>query len=1614
MERELGRFTLGTETTTSNLRRVTVCIGGARDLRVRSDGRIHPDGGAVAGAPVRLKPYVSLFVVGKSGRRIEAAGLAYDSHPPKSHLSAVDSSPVWNETFELALSAETLAQASALVLVLMDSGQRGLFGASAALLGARIDVPLAQARMEWIELSTANMVERETELPLLDEAGRRTGAVLTVRTEYIDLVACRRELVNLDSRLRQVAASVEGLLVQRRGSDARVAREGSILENEMEFDAHQAASAQAAAIMREMQMQLVSFVEAEEIMCADAAHTVDAGIANAATTLTEACESTSTVLSLERTFYPEHVPQLHSKISGLVKGASDAVIVFAQQANLRHAYIANDSMADDLELCEVRLHQATDYQIILQREASERARAVSLCWLALPAKMARGEVAQRIAVWAMRQQGLRAESLAAAAALHSTLVDNKLIHDEESGTMRLRQQRGMMTLERMEAGFVSEQHGSIAEEKGANEVALHAFHEWTAELAKAAKAEGGERIVAARDELTHAERVVAQVEAATRMEAQVCKVHFVGEATSRLDLLGAVLSRRLERICRWIVQTEEQGRQVQPSVTDQEQVACAGDAQMTDGLGVISLVEARSRDLFEYTRLEHTANVAVMHAEMMPVLELQHKQHDMEMCAMRADFTELSVAAVGGHIKTVERKMADVVNIAVGLRMCSRQRQAEAGAQLLVLHLEHLEHASETSRVRLSQAYKQAWHSIRLQHAHIGTTIEVALLRERNTQHLAYNRIFTASADTSWARERAQLLLQTASFMSARVVGVEQFLALAEAQAFLHYEALTSQSHTGAESETAEMLQSIEAVAKTAAIHEGEPARAHMAQRKSHAHVLVTVSALLDADEQSMRIRRREAGDAAIVRIQAEANSAAVLIEDAQTLWHQQVGAGIEADVAIHHTMLVESERATHAAAMQCCNAHIARMAALAARSAAVLDSSSERARFAELQREQEWRTVADGAQRMCRMLTAGHEVLHHAFEATRVRVHAAVSSGTELVLQCQHILDVAMNRAAVANTLYIERTTRAGRQTSLVAFDDASSTQHVLARLRDTGLRAQEAAVAGQLHPQAELGGHVAQVRVSAREQHERAAVAEQDALRDLAASWAMEDGHMQANTQLDAVEWQARTSDRLLSKLSAAWRRQRVHHAHLCREMQSARRRAFTARRAKRHAAGVALEQMFLLERTKAEVAMAAIQRHLADECACTPQVVRTVTQQALDRLCRTKLRDMSKRLQACYAAAAAIETERVASLERLLSRGADSLAMLLAELTSSSAHVHGPTADQFVREVVSHALGGDDISNATAWTLHWESEEAAALCDLLEQITVEGVFERQQRTRKAAWETTSRAVARIEDHWAQHEEAELTLMREEEVHLMGATAEDLQAVAGKRAMHCELEWDMRAILARVATSTRHATDASTHSRTIALEAERQHALGALAHGGNLTDGAGAASGGDGYGTMTEASVLLGALMARVAAVAVKVSLQRMELDEALEAQLAFEHTLSDGRTWHDAEIERVVGETLRQQQVKLEQEVERTRAQLLDHVDELSTSQLLSGTKRLLKRMSNVDEQDVLSRCCEQVRALGRPSIQPHKLLNTDGSAYTQLSVARLRLQQELAEAQSRIVA
>jgi hypothetical protein len=173
-------------------------------------------------------------------------------------------------------------------------------------------------------------------------------------------------------------------------------------------------------------------------------------------------EASAELLHPEKGFYAAEAPLLHQAIAFGLKTGTSELISYAQQASLRLVRIVGDGHSAALSLCEARLHQATDYQVFLHREAMERARVAAAVWSGMPAAMVREELAHAQSSWSVRQQGLRAEALAAAAMMHGALVELKLGHDDEGVVRRERQQRNDETLRAILGDFVTWMHAETA------------------------------------------------------------------------------------------------------------------------------------------------------------------------------------------------------------------------------------------------------------------------------------------------------------------------------------------------------------------------------------------------------------------------------------------------------------------------------------------------------------------------------------------------------------------------------------------------------------------------------------------------------------------------------------------------------------------------------------------------------------------------------------------------------------------------------------------------------------------------------------------------------------------------------------------------------------------------------------------------------------------------------------------------------------------------------------------------------------------------------------------------------------------------------------------------
>ncbi len=101
-----------------------------------------------------------------------------------------------------------------------------------------------------------------------------TGALERIAELERENVALKEQLAGLQgdtvTQHGEQARDARVVELKRRVAELRVRKEAELLETEMELDARQAASADAAKIMREMQAQLMTFVQAEEKLCDDA------------------------------------------------------------------------------------------------------------------------------------------------------------------------------------------------------------------------------------------------------------------------------------------------------------------------------------------------------------------------------------------------------------------------------------------------------------------------------------------------------------------------------------------------------------------------------------------------------------------------------------------------------------------------------------------------------------------------------------------------------------------------------------------------------------------------------------------------------------------------------------------------------------------------------------------------------------------------------------------------------------------------------------------------------------------------------------------------------------------------------------------------------------------------------------------------------------------------------------------------------------------------------------------------------------------------------------------------------------------------------------------------
>ena len=1603
MGRELGRFSPALQTSVTHLRRLSIRIGGARELKVGPDGKLRNDSGAGATKPGQLRPYVTAFLVGSTGKRLEGRGMVIETSAPKPHLTALESSPVWNERHVMPLSTEALAQlgghltpqgsaaalggsSAALVLVLMDAGSGRTGWLGGALGGARPDVALAQARVEWNQLATSNMFEKELELPLLDEFGRKTGATLSVRAELVDLQACQTEISTLNGRLDGARQAIAQLVEQRRAADVRLAHEMRMMTTEMEHDARQAASSEAAGIMRAMQSQLLEFVEAEEKLCSDVEAQMESEIGESLGALDAAVEASAELLHPEKGFYAAEAPALHQVIAFELKTGTSELISYAQQASLRLVRIVGDGHSAALSLCEARLHQATDYQLILHREAMERARVAAAVWSGMPAAMVREELAHAQSCWSVRQQGLRAEALAAAAMMHGALVELKLGHDDEGVARRERQQRNDETLRAILGDFITWMHAETARAKAEHDEAASRFQEVTAEKLGALERIGEGRVALAKAGLERIESVVAESASASAAEAAVCDQVAAEEARTRVLLLEEVHGHRLNVMCRWIADTEEESRGLAEAAQVQEKAAAVEARKVGDELGAISQVEARSRDMEERARREHIEAVARMHAEVGPQFTRLEAAYEHKMHAIRAELAALSSAAISEHVSTVRGNMSEVIELASRLRAKSAARRADVGAKLLVLHLEHIEQSSIANAIKLQGAYEEAVHSVRLAHFKTGTETEITLLRQRHQTLTAFHGIASGAFEASWERERAQLLAENAAIELGRHALVRQHVALAERQTQDHYTLMAEQYDKWADAEAADVAARAAAEARLAHRRREEPGRTRAEQVELHRRVVLSGGAMLQAETERFVSARREAAEAATIRIEEEAALADELVLAAQREWRQQVREGMLADTEAHHEGLLASELLAHSEAIERADATMSRMRELREMTSAALDGRAFRQLLARQQHETIVRMANERADRAVAKMKAAHEAARRVADETVTKVAAAEEKAHEALLKAAAESSNLLEQHCSLHSARLERAARERHQKAMNAYDVArASAGAELHQVRAAALRGQDAELQLQAEEEEALSAQVAAVVASARVVHAETLEKTHEAMEELNAAWLAEHEASFREGEASALEWQAKSSERFVRQLASTWCRQRVHYANLCRDLQRARRDAFEGRRAKRAEAMYRLEGSLAAEQAETDAATVAARRALAQEARRTPAKVMHAAQRALDHLAVKKITKTVATLERRYQMAVKDEKAVIDAVGAQLDASARLTAEQLQELSAAGTKAVGPAPSAFVTQVLGGALASTAPDKAE-WLEHWEAEEAGAMRDAVDKAVADGLLARRARTREAALDDATRAAAREATERRKAMAEAVQRLQADDAKLEAESANPL-TLQKEHVAQFEVAWDARALGQHAAAEELMRFYTNNAKRVMPEAAARREAFTAARF-------------------TPETS-----LEAAFVAYATRAQVQRLVADEAFESEAAFYQASQALEARHAAELAQVIKETQARREAQLERELERTASQLDMQIVKLSGPQLVRATVALAEKAANANDRASLKRLQTHYQLLNAAKGAAKEALASARSTGA-LKTARARLELSLAEAETRV--
>ena len=1419
MQREVLQFSPALGEQLLGTRKLVLRIGGARDLA--------PPAAIDGAAPAKLKPYVVVSAVDRTGRRMGGTGLEFESGLPKQHLTLMDSAPVWNEEIELEFDAATISQVGGVAVIVMDMGPRRWFGTKSA------DVHHAQGQLDWQTLTAANLETKEHTLSLTASGASASGAAnagatLTLRSFFVDMARFQQDVATIERAIAQAAGDKADAAAQRQRSELRLRRETEIMEAEMELDFRHQASVQASKMLNELREELVGFVRSEEQMCSSEEAQLTAEIKGAVTTLEGASDASMQYLNAERSFYADEAPVLHRQLHQRAEAEHQEFLAHAQRSNLGMVKQYNDAKLLLVEECQSRLHQATDYQRVLHREAVQRASRATEGWSGFQTALLREELEHAAQRFSTSQQALQAEHLASASVLHAALVQVELSQEEEAKAMRVRQEAALSTLTESAAETIEQLSALEAEAAEAHRQDEAVVHTETSARLRRLDERGVSRLAKLHANLQRVETFLADAD--EQLDGERIATDKLGEleAESRLELVKTNYERRLARLSVWVAATEEDGRRLQEAA-EHEALATENDLQRRkDELRAMEDRERSNRMRLERARVDHVKQLQVTHAELSNMLAGQQADFDGQMRSLLFEREALEGTLMRAHIDTVQSNASDALQRASDLRRQLRNNQAEMAVVLLVMHQELQQQAAESRECRLQRGFADAVHAIKQSNLQASMTAQLQTQRARNADELACTRHGMLLAEKSWNMEKAELLAASERVSASRGRAAEAYKEQALQQTREHYGLIVEQQQRWLSEARTKASERAEALLETTQARQDQLDEAAAREMEAFRRVEHTADAIMERNTEWFGSRLRSAVADAGSREERERMAAAALVDQAMAELAAQREQGLREDARAHNTQLLQCEEQMHDEALAAAartNETLQRLAGqhatlgeqLAAQGVQLAEAAAAKTSLLEEQR----------VKNVTAMLQEARATSDEVRDRTSARVKLLATHSTRALLQAEEVANTNVETAVARHTLLLERHTRQRQQHLLTEVDAL--------RKRQTAAVAELRSRALEVLREEQRSQQAAEQRLRERlEQALQAAEPESKAQleRDRASMLALHKASLESDTALHehaeraALAWHEWAQERFTSQLGTVWSRQLLHHAQMMYNTQQARQTAFEEQWQQRQDEVQRRADEHWLEQEQSAELLVGSYRNLQTEVVVMCKQMQVAAQNVLGGLANDMVESSQRDMSAFYEAAQAAGERATEGVKRLLEASAAKARALQDEISEGRRQL-GPEPEDYVRETLQQALHSDAQQAAVAEVATLERDLLAAHEAATAKAVEELARARELRLTEEREAANSRRAA-LEK--AERERDEAVAMRQvamEERRLMSEGPAELDRAARAQAEQCDLEWDAREAGLAASGAARLEAAEVAHAQLMLAEVHRQRQI-------------------------------------------------------------------------------------------------------------------------------------------------------------------------------------------